>query len=67
MDRNLVQLRSTRHEPTFQLQKPQEHPQIEIILIDGCLRMTADRFMISQKVAQHLRRIRIVHICHLNF
>ena len=67
VDRDFIQLRSARHNSAFQLQKPQKHPQVKIILINGCLRVTADRFMISQKVAQHLRRIRIVHVRHLDF
>ena len=65
-DGDLVQFSRARYEPTIKLQKPQEHPQIKIILIDRSLGMSADRFMINQKVAQHLRRIRIVHTQHLN-
>ena len=66
-DRDFIEFRRARYEPAIKLQKPQEHPQIEIILIDRSLGMSADRFMINQKVAQHLRRIRIVHTQHLNF
>ena len=34
-----------------------KHPQIKIILVDRRLGVSANRFVISQKVAQHLRRI----------
>ena len=66
-DGDLVQFRCARYEPTVELQKSQKHPQIKIILVDRRLGVSADRFVISQKVAQHLRRIRTVHIQHLNF
>ena len=66
-DGDLVKFRRARCEPAVELQKPQKHPQIEIILVDRCLGVSADRFVIDQKVAQHLRRIRIIHIQHLNF
>ena len=65
-DRDFIEFRRARYEPAIKLQKPQEHPQIKIILIDRSLGMSADRFMINQKVAQRLRRIRIVHAQHLN-
>ena len=66
-DGDLVQFRRARCESAVEFQKSQEHPQIEIILVDRCLGVSADRFVIDQKVAQHLRRIRIIHIQHLNF
>ena len=54
---DLVQFRRARREPAVELQKSQKHPQVEIILVDRRLGMPADRFVINQKVAQHLRRI----------
>ena len=60
-DGDRLQIGVDRHFAAHEHKEPQEHPQVQMIFVDGLGRLALDGLVVRQKLPQDLRSIRIDH------